>query len=235
MGSCFIVRALSRSHEELDAALTANSASSEKVAKVIKMIDEITFQTNILALNAAVETARAGEVGMGFAVVADEVRNLAHRSADAARDTSVLIEEALAKSRDGRQKVNAVNQKMDASNKIAGAVKAATDEIGAASTEQTRGIEQISTAISQMNQVVQCTAAQAEENAAASEQLNAQSQMLQEIVARLSRLISGHDRSGIDWPRLASESNRRSRRDALAPAHNTAASANAIAGMRYIA
>jgi methyl-accepting chemotaxis protein len=186
-----IVGALNKSFQELAGALTEMSTSSEKVAKVIKMIDEIAFQTNILALNAAVEAARAGEAGMGFAVVADEVRNLARRSADAARDTSALIEESLSKSRETKHQIDNVLQAMEANNKIAGAVKTETDEIRGASEEQARGIVQISTAITQMSKVTQSTASQAEESASAAQELTAQSHALNDIVGRLTSVVTG--------------------------------------------
>jgi methyl-accepting chemotaxis protein len=186
-----IVNAVNTSHQELAAALTEMSASNEKVAKVIRMIDEIAFQTNILALNAAVEAARAGEAGMGFAVVADEVRNLAHRSATAARDTAGLIEEALSKSRESKAKLDGVLTAMEANNRIAGAVKVETDQIRVASEEQARGIAQIAEAIGQMNQLTQHTAAQAEESASAAEELSAQTQGLKEIVGRLTTVVTG--------------------------------------------
>jgi len=186
-----IVAAVNQSHQELAAALTEMITSSEKVAKVIKMIDEIAFQTNILALNAAVEAARAGEAGMGFAVVADEVRSLARRSADAARDTSALIEESLAKSRESKHQLGNVLQAMEANNKITSAVKTETDQIRGASEEQTRGISQISTAIAEMNRLTQNTASHAEESASAAEELNAQSQTLKQVVGTLTVLVNG--------------------------------------------
>jgi len=186
-----IVNALNANHRELAAAIAERGASSEKVAKVIRMIDEIAFQTNILALNAAVEAARAGEAGMGFAVVADEVRNLAHRSAAAAKDTSDLIEEALLRARDGRQKLEGVQSAMEANNKIAAAVKVETDQIRVASEEQARGIAQIAEAVGQMNQLTQHTAAQAEESASAAEELSAQTLGRKEVVARLTATVVG--------------------------------------------
>lgn len=165
--------------------------SSDKISKIIKVIDEIAFQTNILALNAAVEAARAGEAGMGFAVVADEVRNLAQRCAQAARDTSQLIEESIDKSNDGNEKVSEVAVAIRAVTTESLKIKDLVDEINLGSEEQTRGLDNISRAISQMEQVSQGSAANAEEGAAASEELNAQAQTLRQIVLQLSSLVEG--------------------------------------------
>jgi len=169
------------------------NASSDKVAKIIKVIDEIAFQTNILALNAAVEAARAGEAGMGFAVVADEVRNLAQRCAQAAKDTAGLIEESIAKSNDGKTKLDQVTAAMRSITESSNAVKTLVDEVNVGSQEQARGIEQIAKAVTQMEQVTQKTAASAEEGASASEQLSAQAQTMHAVVAELQQMVGGGD------------------------------------------
>jgi methyl-accepting chemotaxis protein/methyl-accepting chemotaxis protein-1 (serine sensor receptor) len=180
-----------RSLGETVVAMAEISTQSSKISNIIKVIDEIAFQTNILALNAAVEAARAGEAGMGFAVVADEVRNLAQRCAQAARDTAELIEESIAKSNDGKTKVDQVAKAIHAITEDADRVKALVDEVNRGGLEQCRGIEQIGHAISQMERVTQETAANAEESAAAAEQLHAQSEVLKDIMDRLTAMVGG--------------------------------------------
>jgi len=173
------------------ASMSAIRESSEKVSRIIKTIDEIAFQTNILALNAAVEAARAGESGMGFAVVAEEVRSLAQRSAQAARDTSALIEESTTNARDGHQRVTQVSGAMAAITESAVRVKALIDGVSAASRQQAQGIDQVSEAVTQMEKVTQTTAATAEESAAASEELSAQADTTMTVVGQLAALVGG--------------------------------------------
>ena len=168
--------------------------SSQQVAKIIKTIDEIAFQTNILALNAAVEAARAGKAGMGFAVVADEVRNLAQRSAQAARDTASLIEASIIKAQAGNQKVEQVAASISGITSSVVKVKGLVDEVSLASQQQTQGIDQVSQAMAKMERVTQKTAATAEEGAAASEELSAQAENAMGVVARLQALV-GTDRT----------------------------------------
>jgi methyl-accepting chemotaxis protein len=185
-----------RNLSEMLASMTEINTSSEKISKIIRVIDEIAFQTKILGLNAAVEAARAGEAGTGFAVVADEVRNLAHRSAQAAKDTAALIEESIGKSNDGSRKLEQVARSIEHITTSVAHVKTLVDEIAAGSQEQARGIEQIGTAVGQMEQVTQRNAAGAEESAAASEEMSAQAQGLYAIVERLEGLVGGDQEAG---------------------------------------
>jgi methyl-accepting chemotaxis protein len=181
---------------DMEVSMNQITESSGKISKIIKVIDEIAFQTNILALNAAVEAARAGEAGMGFAVVADEVRSLAQRSAQAAKDTAVLIEDSIARSSEGRSKVDQVAVAIRAVTEDSARVKVMVDEVSLGSEEQSRGIDQIGRAISQMEQVTQTTAASAEQSAAAAEELSAQSETMKDVVGRLQAMVdtgSGYD------------------------------------------
>jgi methyl-accepting chemotaxis protein len=165
------------------------SSSSERISKIIRVIDEIAFQTNILSLNAAVEAARAGEAGMGFAVVADEVRNLAQRCSQAAKDTSGLIEESIQHSKTGRVRLDEVASAMRQVTESAVQVQRLSNEVNAGSDEQARAIEQISKAILQIQQVTQQTAASAEEGASAGSQMSSEAEHLQSTVHRMRAML----------------------------------------------
>jgi len=177
--------------QAMKAAMGDIKTSGDDIAKIIKTIDEIAFQTNILALNAAVEAARAGTAGAGFAVVADEVRALAQRSAQASRETAEKIEGSLTKTalgvtiseRVGRSLFEIVDKVRQVDQLIA--------EVNTASREQSQGVDQINSAVSQMDKVVQSSASSAEETAAAAEELNAQAQLMRDGVAELMALVGG--------------------------------------------
>ena len=175
----------------LSEGMKAINGSSQKIAKIMTLIDEIAFQTNILALNAAVEAARAGQAGLGFAVVADEVRNLAQRCTAAARDTSVLIEEALASARGGTEELNEVSRVFAAITAGTGSVTQLVTGIRDASDEQFRGIEEITRALAQMEQITQSTAAAAEQSASASEEMRNQASTMRGVVQELRAVVDG--------------------------------------------
>jgi methyl-accepting chemotaxis protein/methyl-accepting chemotaxis protein-1 (serine sensor receptor) len=178
-----------QSLDQMIAAIDQIHTQSGKISKIIKVIDEIAFQTNILALNAAVEAARAGEAGMGFAVVADEVRNLSQRCAQAAGDTAALIEESIARSAGGKAKVDDVVAAVRSITEESAKVKTLVEEVNLGGRQQALGIEQIAKGIQQIEQVTQANAANAEETAAAAVELNAQSDSLKGIVGRLTAMV----------------------------------------------
>ena len=169
--------------EELVKAMDEISTSSDETKKIIKTIEDIAFQTNILALNAAVEAARAGAAGKGFAVVADEVRNLASKSAEAAKNTTAMIEGTVVAIEKGNALVDEVAEKMGAVSEAAGAVAVINNKISEASKEAADSIMQVTVGVDQISEVVQTNSATAEESAAASEELSGQSQLLRDLVA----------------------------------------------------
>ena len=195
------------------------AGSSKKIADIISVIDGIAFQTNILALNAAVEAARAGEQGRGFAVVAGEVRNLAQRSAQAAKEIKGLIEDSVNRVNTGSQLVGTAGETM---NDIVGAVTRVTDimgEIASASDEQSRGIDQVGQAVTEMDRVTQQNASLVEESAAAAASLEEQASRLSQAVAvfRVPRAAQAHSANAVRHPQIALSMPNASRKAVTAP------------------
>ena len=186
-----IIEEANQSMDQMTTSMAEITQTSEETQKIVKTIDEIAFQTNLLALNAAVEAARAGEAGAGFAVVADEVRNLAIRAAEAAKNTSTLIEDSVKRIKEGSSLVETTNSAFDKVAQSSSKVADLVSEISAASTEQAQGIEQVNKAVSEMDQVVQQNAANAEESASASEEMNAQAEQMKAVVMELVAIVGG--------------------------------------------
>jgi methyl-accepting chemotaxis protein len=198
---------------EMSAAMAAIQASGDDIGKIIQTINEIAFQTNILALNAAVEAARAGEAGMGFAVVADEVRSLAQRSAQAAKETTAKIGNAVSKTGHGVELSCKVAKALEEIVALARQVDELAADVAGASREQSQGINQINEAVSQMDKVTQSNAAGAEETASVTQVLNAQAESMKVSVAELVTQVMGSQAAAKFEPPRSAPIERRSSRD----------------------
>jgi methyl-accepting chemotaxis protein len=186
-----IIKSANNSMENLTKSMEEISKASVETSKIVKTIDEIAFQTNLLALNAAVEAARAGEAGAGFAVVADEVRNLALRSAEAAKNTASMIDSTIVKVKEGSAFVAATNESFTEVSASSSKVGVLVSEISNASAEQAQGIEQVNSAVMDIDKVVQESAVTSEESAKSSEDMDNQTEELNNIVTDLIYLVRG--------------------------------------------
>jgi methyl-accepting chemotaxis protein len=190
-----IVSEVSNHMNQMDDAIDKITKSSEETGKIIRTIDEIAFQTNLLALNAAVEAARAGEAGAGFAVVADEVRNLSMRSADAAQNTTDLIENIIESVRYGSELVKSTQEVYQKNVELTDKAGQLVEEIASSAQQQDQGIEQVNIAVAEMDKVTHNNAANAEESASASEEMHAQAGQLKNLVDELVILTNGNGKS----------------------------------------
>ncbi|MHC5083965.1 MAG: methyl-accepting chemotaxis protein, partial [Planctomycetota bacterium] len=184
-----VVQSTSSSMDQLITSMDNISKSSEETAKIIKAIDEIAFQTNLLALNAAVEAARAGESGKGFAVVAEEVRNLAMRSADAADNTSVLIDDTTKKVHGGSDLVSQANEAFVEVGNSAGKVASLLSEIAGASKEQSQGIDQLNSSMASIDHITQQYVAEIQKFTSSSSTMSEEARTMKQAVDDLDVLI----------------------------------------------
>jgi len=178
---------------QMGQAIAEITSLSVETGRIIRTIDEIAFQTNLLALNAAVEAARAGEAGAGFSVVANEVRNLAMKASEAAKNTGRLLENTMKAVKKGNELTQSTQDAFKENIEIAVKHAKLIEEIAAASQEQALGIQQVTDAMAQMNQVTQVNAASAEESASASQELNAQAEHVNSIILKLFAIVGDSD------------------------------------------
>ncbi len=224
--------------DNMTSAMAEITDSAEKIGNIIKTIEEIAFQTNLLALNAAVEAARAGEAGKGFAVVADEVRNLAQRSAQAARDTSSLIEGTVVRVKRGAEIAAELDASFKEIDEGARQVGTLIGEITSATNEQAQGVDQVNTAVAQMDKVTQSNAASSEQCASAANELSAQAESMKNAVSNLVSLVAGgkgNGRSVIDVPPRKKNGGRKPQAEAGKASKQRQLSAPASAAQRVIA
>ncbi|KPA14632.1 methyl-accepting chemotaxis protein [Candidatus Magnetomorum sp. HK-1] len=191
-----IFKQANESMDQLTNSMQEISKASEDTQKIVKTIDEIAFQTNLLALNAAVEAARAGEAGAGFAVVADEVRNLAMRAAEAARNTSNIIEQTVKKVEEGSGQVTSTTEAFGQVDETSRKLGELIGEISSASNEQAMGIDQINRAVSDMDEVVQQNATRAQESVNSSRDLNSYGKKMKSWLYELTLAFSGNTSPG---------------------------------------
>ncbi|HEV2645580.1 MAG TPA: methyl-accepting chemotaxis protein [Acidobacteriaceae bacterium] len=181
--------------QEMVEAMDGINNSSNKISKIIRIIDEIAFQTNILSLNAAVEAARAGSAGLGFAVVAEEVRSLAQRCADAAKSTAALIADSVERSTSGKRKVDQVADAIRSITEQSGQIATLVDQITGHSAEESDRIRRIGKTMHEIEHVTQSSAAGAQQGAAAADHLHVQSASLTDVVNRMRSLVDGRSRA----------------------------------------
>lgn len=216
-----------KSNDEMNSMMQSMNdlkLSSNEIAKIIKVIDEIAFQTNILSLNAAVEAARAGDAGKGFAVVAEEVRNLAQRSAQAAKDTASIIEKNISLSDNSVVVAKKVNEALEQIDTEARKVSELLEEISIATEEQSRGINEINKAIQQMEQVMQINSVAAEESSSASNSVADQAANINAIIKELIQLINGAQTAHVNYS--ASNSSVSTNKSSIASINTTAKQTN---------